>query len=131
MDDDSLALSSAADSRDGDVDRAEICSEGEHPRVLACALVTQRGADAARPYRSEPDPLSCDVGMADGVDTAVDAVEAPGRNTALDRVGREARREKLTQRDHAVLAGGHPADEPIGLAVAAFLAHRAIKAPTP
>jgi hypothetical protein len=69
--------------------------------------------------------------MANCVDAAVDAMKAPSRNTALDRVGREARRQELSKSDHAVLAGDDPGDEPIGFAVAAFLAHSAIRRQRP
>lgn len=63
--------------------------------------------------------------MSDRVDAAVNAVEAPGRDAALDHAGAQAKRAKLTACNDTVLPLGEFGDLPIGWAV--FCSYSALK----
>jgi hypothetical protein len=98
MQTDSPAALSAARPRDRDVDRwgffpsaRTAPADRQHAPELGGAAMAQRGALSASQHRRDPSPVIADVRVADGVDPAMDAVEAAGGDPALDRAGIDAR----------------------------------------
>ena len=68
-------------------------------------MVAQQRAAAAGQHGRQALSLQGEVRMADGVDAAIEAVQAPGRDCAVDRApGVTERAGQLTDRDDAVLA---------------------------
>ncbi len=121
--DDALARGAASGPRNGDVDELR-AGRGELPEVRR-ARVTQDGAVAAGEDRGEPAALLAQVGVADGVDAAIEAVKASRADPAGDPLWGEAGPEQLVDPDHSVLAGGDPSRDPVGLVE--FLADTANK----
>jgi hypothetical protein len=77
----------------------------------------------ARQHGGEPPPLWREHDMPDGVDTAVEAMKAPGPEPLDDAVRPDAEREQLLATDHAVLSLGDASQQDIDRRYGAFRTH--------
>jgi hypothetical protein len=82
------------------------------------------GAGTAGQHRGEFPRLAGESGVADGVDAAVEAVEAAGGQAAFDGTPREAEPVQLGKGDHAVLASRQRRDPLIGRVIVHLPTHK-------
>lgn len=94
-----------------------------HPELRRGGVVAQRGFLPAREHRSKPEPIGGEARVTDGVDPAMDRVQAPGSHPACDRGARQPEREQLRDRHHPVLARGEGRDAGIDMGRVEFGSH--------
>ena len=120
MESDPVAAPSAAVAGDRDVGEAGWVEDFP---VSSGGAVAEDGFWAAGEHRRHPSSLLAEAVMADGVDAAVDAMEALG----LDATGHAAPANpgvcKLGEGDHPVLACGDLRDHPVRVGAGAFCTH--------
>ncbi len=84
--------------------------------------VAQHGEPTAGEDRRQAVRLRSQVPVPDGVDAAVDPHEPAGAEPPVDRIGPDARFEKLQPVDDAPLVVGQPGDEEVDVGKAAHIA---------
>jgi hypothetical protein len=97
--------------RHGDVDGTR--RSAQHSPASGGAAAAERCAGPAREDGRQMAAVLGWVGVAKGVDAAVDGVQAGRSDAGVDRATREAQLEKLPAGDHPVLLGGQPRDRPL------------------
>src|SRR6478672_5208243 len=125
MNADAVAFSSPRAARNGNVDWA---GRGlQKSPQLGRTAVTQHRFLSANENRCHPSTLSREVGMANRINTAVNAMKATVAHTPQDPVVAESCFKQLPNRHHAMLAATHYRDPPVW--VGAFLGHMPSKSP--
>jgi hypothetical protein len=87
------------------------------------ADMRENGAGAARQDRREQVPLTLELAMANGEDTATEAKKALGSNALFDPCVANAHGEQLCACHHAVLPPGNGRQAPIHRGLVAFSFH--------
>ena len=121
MEADAAALASPASSRDRDVDGA-VSMRQQGPQLRGAA-VAESCPLAAGKHRSEPEAFLAESGVANGVDAAVDSVEATRLDAPGDGALGDAGRNQLGKQDNPMLTGREPRDLVIGVPSGAFWTH--------
>jgi hypothetical protein len=85
-------------------------SLGDYSPECSRAAVTEHCPRAASEHSSQPDALVAQSPVADGVDAAVNSVEAARLNAATDGALGDASSDQLGKYDHPVLTGRQPRD---------------------
>ena len=90
--------------RAGPVHPVSCAFRRQHSPERGGAQVTKGSTLATGQYRCHPSPLIADVGVTDRVDTAMNAVQAPGPDAVGDSAPGDPMCTQLRRRDHAVLS---------------------------
>ena len=93
--------------------------------------VAEHRSVTVRKSSSHPAAFIAQAGVANGVDTAMDAVQAAGASTVADGTRRKAGGVQLLHRDHAVLPSGEAGDRGVPSSAWKFLRHIRNKFPVP
>jgi hypothetical protein len=109
-------------AREHDVDPGRVASpQVVHGRGRHDA---ERPLRARRPGRSQPVPCARQQRVSDGVDAAVERVQAPAVEPVPDLPWRQPRRQQLAPGQHAVLRGGELGDSRVDAIVIEKGTHR-------
>jgi hypothetical protein len=121
---DARALSAPAAIRDRDVDRSR-CGRQQSPNGC-CGPVAENSSIAASQHGRHPSAVLAQPGMADGVHTAMDPMQAPDAKPATNTTTVDSRVHQLGNGDHPTLPDCDPRHNRVRWC--AFGAHRASKA---
>jgi len=75
---------------------------------------------SASQHSCHPPPLLANVGIADGINTAMNAVEVSGRCAVRDTAGDESDIPRLPSRDHPMLVASDACHKPIAAPIGAL-----------
>src|SRR4051794_12500156 len=93
--------------------------------------MAEHGSFAAGEHSRHPSPFLAEIGVADGVDPAVDAMQATTICAVRNSAGEESDSEQLRPGDDAVLPRCDEGDLRISTARGRFVRHPRTKSPTP
>ncbi len=132
MDDDAVPLPDPARPLDRDVNRNGLSIDARRGKPasatpdspdLCRAQVTEYGAVTAGQYGRHPVRTIAEPGMANGINTAMNAVQAARLDAPGDGLTAHADGFELAERDHAVLSASDPRDLLVVASFGAFLTH--------
>jgi hypothetical protein len=118
-----VALATGASAHD-DVDQRR--AAGAETMSVGRAGVAEIRAVPEREHRSPAPTVGGKGAMADGVHAAMESMEPPSRETAVDLARRQSALEQLIERDDTALAQSHSRDRTIW---GALTTHTVVKAP--
>ncbi|MGA9635833.1 MAG: hypothetical protein WBQ41_11415, partial [Solirubrobacterales bacterium] len=126
MERDPGATGLAGCARDSDIYIA-VSGVANGPQCSRTAVTKDRAFPAGK-HSGHPPALIADSSVADGVDAAMNAVEAPGSRAITDGAPAHSEMDELDRGDHPVLAGGNRTDPCVPARFVAFVRHIRTKA---